>query len=104
LDREISFRFLDFGLHGARGAVGLIATWMLTFVIFFSVLVLTSRSPAEIYRRESFRSPDRWPMPRTVKKLVEYCNTAWNVDGVPITLGGFAKYRYPQPQTRTEVA
>ena len=42
--------------------------------------------------------------PRTVKKLVEYCYTAWNMDGVPITLGGFAEYRDPQLQTRTEVA
>jgi hypothetical protein len=39
-----------------------------------------------------------------VKKLVEYCKTPWNMDGVPITLGGFAEYRDPQPQTRTGVA
>ena len=42
--------------------------------------------------------------PRTVKKLVEYCNTAWNMDGVAITLGGFAEYRDSRPQFRTELA
>jgi hypothetical protein len=41
---------------------------------------------------------------RTVKKLVEYCNTPWNMDGVPITLGECVEYRDPQPQTRTGVA
>ena len=41
---------------------------------------------------------------RWVKKLVEYCNTPWNMDGVPITLGEFVEYRDPQPQTRTGVA
>jgi hypothetical protein len=41
---------------------------------------------------------------RTVNKLVEYCNTPWNMDGVPITLGEFVEYRDPQPQTRTGVA
>jgi hypothetical protein len=41
---------------------------------------------------------------RWVKKLVEYCNTPWNMDGVPITLGEFVEYRDPQPQTRTGIA
>jgi len=41
---------------------------------------------------------------RWVKKLVEYCNTPWNMDGVPITLGEFVVYRDPQPQTRTGIA
>jgi transposase len=40
----------------------------------------------------------------TALKLVEHCNAARGMDGVPITLGGFAEYRDPQPQTRTEVA
>ena len=58
---------------------------------------------AQKYDGTARRSPGR-PRTRTVKKLVEYCNTAWNMDGVPITVGGFAEYRDPQPQTRTEVA
>jgi uncharacterized membrane protein len=42
LDERFHFRLLQFGLHGARAAVGLISASMLTFVVFFfSVLLLT---------------------------------------------------------------
>src|SRR5690242_12450695 len=38
----IEFRFFDFGLQGARAAIGVIAASMLTFVVFFfSVLLVT---------------------------------------------------------------
>lgn len=41
-DSTLQLRFLNFGLQGARAAVGMIAASMLTFVVFFfSVLLLT---------------------------------------------------------------
>jgi len=42
LDHLLRLRFLDFGLQGARAAIGMIAGAMLTFVVFFfSVVLLT---------------------------------------------------------------
>jgi uncharacterized membrane protein len=42
LDNAVALPFLNFGLQGARAAVGLVAASMLTFVVFFfSVLLVT---------------------------------------------------------------
>ncbi len=42
LNSTFRFRFLDFGMQGARAAVGMITASMLTFVVFFfSVLLVT---------------------------------------------------------------
>jgi hypothetical protein len=56
------------------------------------------------FARCDFSVPVMRIRPRWVKKLIQYCNTPWNMDGVPITLGEFVEYRDPQPQTRTGVA
>ena len=42
LNSKLGYSFFDFGLQGARAAVGMVAASMLTFVVFFfSVLLLT---------------------------------------------------------------
>jgi uncharacterized membrane protein len=42
LNDVLSYQFLDFGIQGARAAIGIVAGSMLTFVVFFfSVLLLT---------------------------------------------------------------
>jgi uncharacterized membrane protein len=42
LNEGLSYQFLEFGMQGARAAVGIVAGSMLTFVVFFfSVLLLT---------------------------------------------------------------